>query len=127
MQKRIIALAITALATTYVYAEGQSSQSGAASPGATDTTSISFEDLDVNKDGFVSKDEAKVMSDLADNMDQYDQNQDQQLDSSEFAQFEEQKLQGAQPGTEQPSTGQPGGSEQPGSGGQQEQSPSGTM
>lgn len=136
MEKRILALTVAALFATGAYAGGTTgktgqtgqpgvqsgTQSGELTPGA-----VSFEDLDINSDGYVGKEEAKVMGNLADNIDQYDQNQDQQLDRSEFAQFETEILQGGEqpPGAgEQPTEEEPGavepetpmGGEEPGGG-----------
>ncbi len=45
-------------------------------------------DLDANKDGLISAEEAKAKPELAKGFSELDKNQDGQLDSAEFAQFE---------------------------------------
>jgi hypothetical protein len=103
MKNRLLLLAIAALFSTGVYAAGETGQP---SEGA-----MSFSDVDTNQDGYISKEEADAVGgDLAQNMEQYDQNQDQQLDQAEFAQFETHEMQpgGEQQQQEQPAEEQPG-------------------
>lgn len=47
-----------------------------------------YEDLDTNKDGVISAEEAQANPDLAAKFKDLDKNQDSQLDAAEFAQFE---------------------------------------
>jgi len=47
-----------------------------------------LEDLDANKDGVISAEEAQVRADLAKDFNLLDRNQDGKLDAAEFAQFE---------------------------------------
>lgn len=48
----------------------------------------SYEDLDANKDGVISAEEAQANPELAAKFRDLDKNQDNQLDAAEFAQFE---------------------------------------
>lgn len=47
-----------------------------------------LEDLDANKDGSISAEEAQAQADLAKDFNLLDRNQDGKLDAAEFAQFE---------------------------------------
>jgi len=47
-----------------------------------------LEDLDTNKDGAISTEEAQAQAELAKDFKALDQNQDGKLDAAEFAQFE---------------------------------------
>ncbi len=47
-----------------------------------------YEDLDANKDGVISAEEAQADPELAGKFKDLDKNQDNQLDAAEFAQFE---------------------------------------
>lgn len=47
-----------------------------------------FSELDANKDGKISQEEAKKNADLAEKFDSADSNQDKVIDEGEFARFE---------------------------------------
>lgn len=70
--------------------------------------SVSFAQLDANGDGMISQDEAQANPQLSQQFQSIDQNQDGQLDQSEFAQFESGASGGGgmSPGMEQPPAGQ---------------------
>jgi Ca2+-binding EF-hand superfamily protein len=55
---------------------------------AAGTGASSFQDLDTNHDGQISRDEAKKAPNVSKNFDQTDANKDGKLDSSEFAAME---------------------------------------
>ena len=47
-----------------------------------------FEQIDVDGDGYISADEAKVRADLSENLQASDENKDGKLNSAEFSAFE---------------------------------------
>lgn len=67
------------------------SSGGAGAAGGAATAS--FVQLDQNKDGYISQQEARTEPQLSQNMRQYDQNKDNRLDRSEFSAFEQQQKQ----------------------------------
>lgn len=62
------------------------SVTGGAQPGG--GARLSFEQLDLDQDGNITKEEAQSAPELSQNWQQYDTNQDGQLDQSEFSAFE---------------------------------------
>lgn len=108
-----VALALGLVATGPVMAQGSmespssegSSSSPSASPGASGSASpsASFQTLDANADGYISKDEAKNNSDLSQAFDQVDADGNSRLDEGEFAQFEVTEQQDMAPGSSTPS------------------------
>jgi hypothetical protein len=55
--------------------------------GPAPTVKLSFEMLDRNDDGFITRDEAERSSELAANFDRLDRNRSNSLDRSEFVSF----------------------------------------
>ena len=68
-------------------------------------TKLSFQDLDTNKDGYISQQEAANDPALSSNFTKADQNADDQIDQSEFSAFEESQTSMTPGGTQQPESG----------------------
>lgn len=82
MTKRIAGIAVAlAFMSGSVFAAGES--------GTSSGQTQSFNDLDTNKDGQISMQEAAPDQNLVQNWDQADKNKDGQVDESEFSAFEE--------------------------------------
>lgn len=94
MDKRILAFAIAAVFSAGAYAQGGGGQGGGQAPGGGSVTpqELDFHELDIDGDGYISKNEAQVLQQLSQQMDQYDVDKDQRLDQGEFSAFEEQAL-----------------------------------
>lgn len=114
-------------ATSLALAAALSAPVLTANPGDTEqgvASAPTFSDLDSNRDGYLTEDEARNRIDLLDNWQRADSNQDGQIDRSEFAAFEVDESsktpshEEPMPGNEQsPSGSQPGGSINPPTGG----------
>lgn len=81
LQKQItLSLAVLGLVAAPAFA-----QSAAPSEGGKSDAQASFEVLDANKDGGISKDEAAGMKGLSESFDKIDSNKDAKLDLKEFS------------------------------------------
>lgn len=81
LQKQIaVCLAVLGLAAAPAFAQTAPAKDAAAKPDA----QASFDVLDANKDGGISKDEAAGMKGLSESFDKLDANKDGRLDQKEF-------------------------------------------
>jgi Ca2+-binding EF-hand superfamily protein len=78
--KNVMIIAALGLASPLAFAETE------ATPSAAEEQTISFEQIDVDKDGMISKQEATSFSSVELIFDDADANQDGALDASEFSQ-----------------------------------------
>ena len=80
LQKQIaVSIAVLGLVAAQAFA-----QSAAPKDGGKSDTQASFDVLDANKDGGISKDEAAGMKGLSESFDKIDANKDGKLDLNEF-------------------------------------------
>ena len=84
----VLALAATGVAWAEGMDKGMSEKSESTSTTLTTEEQSTFSQLDTNKDGKISQEEAKNNADLTDKFDSVDSNHDKVLDEGEFARFE---------------------------------------
>ncbi len=83
-------MALTAAGGVQAAQQGQGEPASGAA--ANPNTSVSFSKLDKNSNGTIDPQEARASKVIGGNFQQLDQNHDQQLDRSEFAAFDQQRM-----------------------------------
>jgi len=85
LQRQIaVSIAVLGLACAQAFAQSAAPTEGGKSAGGKSDTQPTFDVLDTNKDGAISKDESAGMKGLTESFDKLDANKDGKLDSGEF-------------------------------------------